>query len=224
MRDKNLLLDAVIKLVAGIVLIWLMLFWPAGTIHYFGAWLFSAVLFIPVMIMGIILYAKEPELLRKRLQEKEEQAEQRSVVALSGLMFLCGFVSAGLDFRFGWTNMPLWVTIMGAVLFLIGYGLFAEVMRENAYLSRTVEVQEGQTVIDSGLYGIVRHPMYSATVLMFCTMPLILGSWLSFVIFLVYPLLLVKRIQNEEQVLKDGLDGYAAYCERVRYRLLPLIW
>jgi len=221
---RTLLLDAVKKFVAGIIMISVLLYLPAGTFFYWNAWLFSAVLFIPVVIMGIVLFLKAPELLRKRLQEKEEQSEQRSVVALSGAMFIGGFVLAGLDYRFGWSNISHGIVYGAAIAFLFGYALFAEVMRENAYLSRTVEVQENQTVIDSGLYGFVRHPMYSATVLMFLSIPLILGSWISFCIFLVYPLLLVKRIRNEEEVLVNGLEGYKSYQKKVKYRLLPFVW
>ena len=224
MMDKQLLLDGLKKTVAGIVMIGMLLFLPAGTIHYFNGWLFCGVLFIPVIIKGIVLFIKAPDLLRKRLQEKEEQAEQRSVVALSGLMFLAGFILAGLDFRFGWTQLPMWLVYAAAAAFLLGYGMFAEVMRETAYLSRTVEVQEGQVVVDTGLYGIVRHPMYTATVVMFLAMPLVLGSGVSFAVFLVYPFLLVKRIRNEEQVLEDGLKGYMEYKQKVKYRLIPFIW
>ena len=222
--DMKLLLDAVKKTVAGVLLIGLLLFWPAGTMEYWNGWLFCAVLFIPVLIMGIVLFLKAPDLLRKRLQEKEEQTEQKSVVALSGLMFVGGFVLAGLDYRFGWSAMPNWLVYTAAALFVVGYGMFAEVMRENAYLSRTVEVQENQVVVDTGLYGIVRHPMYSATVLMFLAMPVILGSYVSLVIFLVYPFLIAKRIKNEEQVLEEGLQGYVEYKEKVKYRMLPFIW
>ena len=222
--DKQLLMDGVKKFLAGIFLIGLLLFVPAGTIHYYNGWLFCGVLFIPVLIMGVVLYLKAPDLLRKRLQEKEEQSEQRSVVALSGLMFLAGFILAGLDFRFGWTKLPMWLVYAAAAAFLLGYGMFAEVMRENAYLSRTVEVQEGQVVVDTGLYGIVRHPMYTATVVMFLAMPLVLGSGVSFAVFLVYPFLLVKRIRNEEQVLEEGLPGYGEYKQKVKYRLIPFIW
>ena len=222
--DTKLLMDAVKKMIAGVVLIALMLFLPAGTIRYWNGWLFCGVLFIPVMIMGVVLFLKAPDLLRKRLQEKEEQSEQKTVVALSALMFLVGFILAALDFRFGWSDMPVWVVSAASIIFLIGYAMFAEVMRENAYLSRTVEVQENQQVIDSGLYGIVRHPMYSATVLMFLSMPLILGSYISFVVFLVYPFLLIKRIRNEEMVLEEGLDGYAEYKKKVKYRMIPFVW
>lgn len=221
---RQLMIDAIKKVVAGMVLILCMLFVPAGTIYYWNGWLFCMVLFVPVSIMGIVLFIKAPDLLRKRLQEKEEQAEQKSVVALSALMFLGGFILAGLDFRFGWTQLPGFVVYPAAVLFLIGYGVFAEVMRENAYLSRTVEIQEGQTVVDTGLYGVVRHPMYSATIIMFLAMPLILGSAISFVAFLIYPVLIAKRIGNEERVLEEGLDGYREYKQKVKYRILPYIW
>ena len=222
--DKQLLLDAIKKTVAGIVLIGLLLFVPAGTIHFRNGWLFCAVLFIPVLIMGVVLFLKAPDLLRKRLQEKEEQTEQKSVVAWSGLMFLGGFILAGLDFRFGWTQLPNAVVYSAAVLFLLGYAMFAEVMRENAFLSRTVEVQEGQTVVDTGLYGFVRHPMYSATIIMFLAMPLVLGSAVSFVVFLIYPVLIAKRIKNEEAVLEDGLNGYREYKQKVKYRMIPFVW
>ena len=222
--DKKLLGDALKKFIAGVIGIGLMLFWPAGTMHYFQGWMFCAVLFIPVMIMGVVLFVKAPDLLRKRLQEKEEQTEQNSVVALSGLKFLAGFVLAGLDYRFCWAQVPMEIVYGAAVAFVLGYAMFGEVMRENAYLSRTVEVQENQVVIDTGLYGIVRHPMYTATVLMFLAMPLVLGSWVSFAVFLVYPFLIAKRIRNEEQVLEEGLAGYAEYKNKVKYRLIPFIW
>ena len=222
--DKDLLRDAVKKFVAGLVCIGLLLFLPAGTMYYYNGWLFCAVLFIPVLIMGVVLFLKAPDLLRKRLREKEEQAEQKSVVALSGLMFVAGFVLAGLDYRFGWTQLPLWLVYGAAVAFLLGYAMFGEVMRENAYLSRTVEVQENQVVIDTGLYGIVRHPMYTATVVMFLAMPLVLGSAVSLLVFLVYPLLIAKRIRNEEQVLEEGLAGYSEYKQKVKYRMIPFIW
>jgi len=222
--DKELLLDALKKFAAGVILIGLLLFVPAGTIRYPNGWLLCGVLFIPVIIMGVVLLFKAPDLLRKRLREKEEQAEQKSVVALSGLMFLVGFILAGLDYRFGWTQLPMWLVYTAAAAFLLGYAAFAEVMRENAYLSRTVEVQENQVVIDTGLYGIVRHPMYTATVVMFLSMPLILGSAIAFFVFLLYPILLVKRIRNEERVLEEGLAGYAVYKQKVKYRLIPFVW
>ena len=222
--DKELLRDGLKKMIGGFAVIGLLLFLPAGSLHYPQGWLFCGVLFIPVLIMGVVLFLKAPELLRKRLQEKEEQAEQKSVVALSGVMFLAGFILAGLDFRYGWAQLPMWLVYAAAVAFLLGYAMFAEVMRENAYLSRTVEVQENQVVIDTGLYGVVRHPMYTATVIMFLAMPLVLGSGASFAVFMMYPFLLVKRIRNEEQVLEEGLVGYSEYMRKVKYRLIPFIW
>lgn len=182
------------------------------------------VLFIPMLIMGIILMLKNPELLQKRLNAKESESEQKQVVAFSGIVFLLGFVTAGLQYRFQWYLLPDWIAIAFAVVFLVGYALYAEVLRENTYLSRTVEVQENQEVIDTGLYGIVRHPMYSATILMFLSIPLILGSWISFLIFLFYPVVIGKRIRNEEIVLKEGLQGYEEYQKKVKYRLIPFIW
>lgn len=222
--DKKLLVQACTKFLAGVILVGLLLFLPAGTFYFFNAWLLMALLFVPMFFAGIVLWMKAPELLRKRLDAKEKQAAQKAVIGLSGLMFLAGFVLAGLDHRFGWTTVPHWLVVLSSVLFLIGYLLFAEVLRENAYLSRTVEVQAGQKLVDTGLYGVVRHPMYLASLLLFLTMPVILGSWVSFVIFLVYPLLIAKRIKNEEAVLLAGLSGYSDYCRRVKYRLVPYIW
>lgn len=222
--DKKLLFDAVKKFAAGVLLIGVLVFAPAGTLRFPNGWLFCGVLFVPIFVMGVVLYFKAPALLRKRLKDKEEQTEQKSVIALSAVMFLAGFILAGLDFRFGWSRIPEAVEYAAAVLFLVGYALFAEVMRENAFLSRTVEVQENQTVVDTGLYGIVRHPMYSATVLMYLAMPVILGSCVSFAVFLLYPILIVKRIRNEEAVLEEGLVGYREYKQKVKYRLLPFIW
>lgn len=220
----KLLINALTKFIAGLVLIGVLIFLPAGTFEYFGGWLFVAVLFIPVFIMGVVLFVKAPELLRKRLEEKEKENTQKIVVLLSALMFIGGFVIAGLDFRFGWSKMPNIVVIISAVLFLFGYMLFAEVMRENAYLSRIIEVQENQKVIDTGLYGVVRHPMYMATVIMFLTMPLILGSWWSFLVFLIYPFIIGARIKNEEQVLTEQLEGYDEYKQKVKYRMIPFVW
>lgn len=211
-------------LLTGLLVIGLLLFLPAGTLHYPGGWLLIGVLFIPMLLMGAVMLIKAPALLQKRLQNKETQATQKGVVALSGLMFLAGFVVAGLDFRFGWVVLPKAVSVIAAVVFLAGYALYAEVLRENAYLSRTVEVQEGQKVIDTGLYGVVRHPMYAATLLMFLSMPLVLGSVIALVIFLIYPAVIAVRIRNEEQVLSDGLPGYTEYQKRVKYRLVPFIW
>lgn len=221
---KDLIKQGIIKYIAGLVFVGILVFVPAGTFAYPGGWLFMGLLFVPMLILGIVLLLKAPELLAKRLNNREEESEQKKVVGLSAVMFLAGFVLCGLDFRFGWTNVPFAVVIVAAVVLLAGYLMYMEVMRENAYLSRTVEVQEGQKVIDTGLYGIVRHPMYSATVLMFVSIPLVLGSWIGFVIFLIYPLLLVKRIRNEEEVLEAGLAGYKEYKEKVKYRMIPFVW
>ncbi len=193
----KLLLNGLTKLIFGIVLIGLLLFLPAWTFNYLGAWLFMGVLLVPVMIMGVVLFIKAPDLLEKRLQNKEKEITQKGVIALSGLMFIGGFVLSALDFRFGWSYVPMWLTITAAVIFLAGYGMFAEVMRENAYLSRTVEVQEGQKVVSTGLYGVVRHPMYLATLLMFLPMPLILQSFWGLIPFAIYPVVIVIRIINE---------------------------
>lgn len=220
----KLLINGLTKLILGIVLIGCMLFLPAWTLNYFGAWLFCGVLFIPVIIMGAVMYFKAPALLEKRLSNKEKEGAQKGVVALSGLMFIGGFVISALDFRFGWSYVPMWATIAAAVLFLIGYGLFAEVMRENAYLSRIVELQENQKVVSTGLYGIVRHPMYLATLFMFLPMPIILQSLWGLIPFAIYPFLIAIRIINEEKMLKKGLEGYEEYTTRVKYRLIPFIW
>lgn len=220
----KLLISGLTKLILGLVLVSAMLFLPAWTLDYPGAWLFLGLLFIPMLIMGTVMLLKAPALLAKRLDGKEKEATQRGVVALSGLMFPAGFVLSALDFRFGWSHVPLWLTVAASVLFLLGYGLYAEVMRENAYLSRTIEVQENQTVIDTGLYGLVRHPMYLATLLMFLPLPLILGSLWGLVPFLLYPAIIVIRILNEEKVLTEGLSGYAAYKKKVKHRLFPFIW
>lgn len=221
---KKLIIQALIKYIAGIILVGLLVFLPAGTFDYQNGWLFMSLLFVPMLILGVVLLLKAPDLLAKRLNNKEEQDDQKKVVGLSGLMFLAGFILCGLDFRWDWTDVPVIIVAAAAVLLLIGYGLYMEVMRENAYLSRTVEVQEGQKVIDTGLYGVVRHPMYFATVLMFLAIPLILGSWIGFSVFLIYPFLMVKRIRNEEYVLEEGLSGYREYKEKVKYRLIPYIW
>ena len=223
MKTK-LLISGLSKLVLGFLLIAALLFLPAGTWCYVQAWVFLALMFIPMIIMGIWLYIFQPELLAKRLNNKEKEQQQKNVVALSGLMFIAGFVLSALDYRFTWSVVPLWLTIVASILFLIGYGMYVEVMRENAYLSRTIEVQEGQQLIDTGLYGIVRHPMYTATILMFTSIPLILGSFWSLIIFAIYPLLMVLRIKNEEQVLAAGLKGYTDYQKRVKWRLLPFVW
>jgi protein-S-isoprenylcysteine O-methyltransferase Ste14 len=220
----KLFLSALTKFIAGLLLVGALLFWPAGTFAYAGAWRFLALLFIPMLIMGTVLLIKSPALLRKRLDGKEKQATQKGVLALSGLMFPAGFIVSALDFRHGWSVVPMWAVIAASVAFLVGYGMYAEVMRENAYLSRTIEVQENQTVISTGLYGVVRHPMYAATLLMFLPLPLILGSFWGLCAFFLYPVILVIRIRNEEAVLRDGLDGYEAYTQKVKYRLIPLIW
>lgn len=221
---KALFVQAIVKFSLGVVLVGVLLFLPAGTLNYPGGWLLMAILFIPMFAAGLVMMRKNPDLLKKRLHAKEKQSEQSTVVKLSGLMFLAGFIVAGLDFRFRWLPLPGWVPYAAATAFLLAYLLYAEVLRENTYLSRTIEVQEGQKVIDTGLYGIVRHPMYSATLLLFLSMPLVLGSLLSFLCFLAYPLIIAKRIRNEEEVLKAGLPGYAEYLQRVKWRLLPLIW
>jgi protein-S-isoprenylcysteine O-methyltransferase Ste14 len=220
----NLLLQALIKYVMGFIMIGALLFLPAWTLHYPGAWLFIALLFIPMLLMGIVLFIKAPTLLEKRLNSKEKEKTQQGVIALSGLIFPIGFVLSALDFRFGWSRVPLWVVITASILFLLGYGTYAEVMRENTYLSRTVEVQEGQKVIDTGLYGIVRHPMYAATLLMFLPLPLILGSFWGLIPFALYPAVIIIRILSEEKVLCAALSGYAEYKNKVKYRLIPFIW
>ena len=220
----SLALNALAKLLAGLLLVGLLLFLPAGTVAYPNGWLFIALLFIPMLILGIVLLARSPDLLRKRLNAKEKQATQRGVVALSGLLFVAGFLLAGLDYRFGWSRVPTAVVIAASVILLVSYALYAEVMRENAYLSRTVEVQAGQQVVDTGLYGIVRHPMYAVTIWLFLAIPLVLGSWLSLLCFLHYPILMVVRIRGEEALLTARLAGYAAYKQTVKYRLIPFIW
>ena len=222
--SKALFFQAIAKFALGVILVGALLFLPAGTLHWPGGLRLMALLFIPMFIAGLVMMAKNPSLLEKRLQAKEKQAEQSLVIKLSGLMFLVGFVLAGLDFRFGWLPLPGWVSPAASAAFLLAYALYAEVLRENTWLSRTIEVQDGQTVIDTGLYGIVRHPMYSATVLLFLAMPLVLDSLIAFAVFLAYPLLIAKRIRNEEQVLTEGLPGYAEYCRRVKWRMLPLVW
>jgi len=220
----KLLISAVTKYAIGLVAVSLLLFVPADTLTYFRGWLFLGILFVPILMMGIILFFKSPELLEKRLNGKEKEASQKKVVALSALGFLLGFVLAGLDFRFDILQLPFWVSIAASAVLLFSYALYAAVMRENAYLSRTVEVQEGQTVIDKGLYGVVRHPMYTATLFLFLSIPLVLGSLLSLLAFLTYPILIVFRIKNEETLLKEQLDGYSDYCKRVKYRLIPFVW
>lgn len=220
----KLLLSALVKLVIGFLLIALLLFIPAGTIRYFNAWLFIGLLFIPMTLLGCVLFFKAPSLLEKRFNNKETENTQKMVVAISGMMFLSSFIAAGIDYRFEITRVPFLLVILSSVLFLASYLIYAEVMRENAYLSRTVEVQKNQRVIDTGLYGVVRHPMYFATVLMFLSIPLILGSFLSLVFLLPYPFVIVARIKNEEEVLERELDGYSEYKKRVKYKLIPFVW
>lgn len=221
---KKLFVQAITKFVLGVVLVGLLVFLPAGTFSFINGWLFMGILFVPMILAGIVLMIKNPGLLQKRLDAKEEQKEQSLVVKLSGLMFLSGFVVAGLGFRFDWYTLPKGAVIGAAIVFLVAYVLYAEVLRENTYLSRTVEVQENQKVIDTGLYGIVRHPMYSTTLLLFLSMPLVLGSIYSFLIFLVYPLIIAKRIRGEEDFLEKELEGYCEYKKKVKYRLIPFIW
>ena len=221
---KSLFLSAIGKFTLGVVLIGALLFLPAGTTAYPQGWLLMGILFIPMFIAGLVMMAKNPALLRSRLNAKENQREQSLVVKLSGLMFLVGFILAGLSYRFGWLMLPRWVSILGAVLFLTSYALYAEVLRENTWLSRTIEVQEGQQVVSTGLYGIVRHPMYAVTLVLFLSMPLVLGSVLAFIVFLAYPFIIMKRIRNEEEVLARELNGYPEYMQKVRWRLIPFIW
>ena len=220
----KLFFSAIIKFALGVILVGLLVFLPAGTLNFFGGWLLMAILFVPMFFAGIVMMLKNPKLLESRLDAKEKQKEQSLVVKLSGLMFVVGFVTAGLDFRFSWCPMPKTVSIVAAVLFLVAYLIYAEVLRENAYLSRTIEVQEGQKVIDTGLYGIVRHPMYSATLLLFLSMPLVLGSLISLVVFLAYPVIIISRLKNEENFLEKELKGYTEYKQKVKYRLIPFIW
>ena len=220
----KLLANALIKFTCGLLMVGLLIFLPAGTLRYTYGWLFMAVLFAPMLIAGFVMYFKSPEFLAKRLDAKEKQATQKGVLAFAGLMFIAGFVVAGLDFRFGWSKMPSWVAAVASVLFLVAYGLYAEVMRENAYLSRTIKVEEGQTVVDTGLYGIVRHPMYMVTILLFLMIPLILGSWYALIIFAFYPAIIVVRLKDEEDLLSRELPGYEEYKQKVKYRLIPFVW
>ena len=221
---KNLFLEAILKFLLGVVLVGLLSFLPAGTFRFPGGWLLMGILFVPMFAAGLVMLKKDPNLLKSRLDAKEKRAEQDLIVKLSGLMFLVGFVVAGLDFRFGWLPLPSWVNWVAAALFLLAYILYAEVLRENAYLSRTIEVQENQIVVNTGLYGIVRHPMYAVTLLLFLSMPLVLGSLLSFLCFLFYPVLIIKRLKDEEVFLEKELPGYTEYKKKVKYRLIPGIW
>ena len=220
----KLFLGAVTKFLLGVVLVGMLIFLPAGTFSYFNGWLLMGILFVPMFLVGIVMMCKNPNLLKSRLDAKEKQKEQSLVVKLSGLMFLAGFVLAGLGVRFHWLVLPKGVVIGAAVVFLIAYILYGEVLRENTYLSRTIEVQENQKVMDTGLYGLVRHPMYGATLLLFLSMPIVLGSVYSFLVFLAYPFIIVKRMKHEEEFLEKELDGYREYKRKVKYRLIPFIW
>lgn len=222
--NMKLFFQAIIKFALGVLITGTLLFIPANTIYYWNGWLFMGLLFVPMFIAGIILMLKNPELLKKRLNAKENENEQKQVVVFSGLMFLVGFIIAGLNYKYNWIMIPNIVVIISSILFILAYILYAEVLRENTYLSRTIEVQENQKVIDTGLYGIVRHPMYAATILLFLTMPLILGSAQSFIIFLVYPIIISKRIKNEEKILEKELLGYTEYKNKVKYKVIPFIW
>ena len=222
--NKKLFFQAIIKYLVGVILVGALLFIPAGSFEYLNGWLFMGLLFIPMFIAGIIMMFKNPELLKKRLNAKEKENEQKQVVLFSGLMFLTGFVVAGLNYRYKWIELPNVVVIISSILFVISYILYAEVLRENTYLSRTIEVQKEQKVIDKGLYGIVRHPMYAVTIILFLTIPLVLGYIISSIIFLIYPIIIAKRIKNEENVLGKELKGYTEYKKKVKYKIIPFIW
>jgi len=222
--DKKLVTQASGKYLSGLIVVAILLFVPAGTLKYWNAWLLMGILFVPMLIVGVVLLMKNPELLRKRLNAREKETEQKQVILLSGLMFVAGFVIAGLNFRYQWLSVPRWLVASAAVVFELGYLMFAEVLRENEYLSRTVEVRADQKVVDTGLYGVVRHPMYASTILMFMSIPLVLGSFYAFLVFLLYPVITLRRIHNEEEVLEKSLRGYKEYKERVKYRLIPFVW
>ena len=221
---KKLFQEAIIKFILGVLVIGPLLFIPAKSLNYWNAWLLMGLLFIPMFIAGIILLIKNPQLLEKRLNAKEKENEQKQVLVLSAIMFISGFIIAGLNYKYNWTTLPNIIVIISSILFILSYILYAEVLRENTYLSRTIEVQKDQKVIDTGLYGIVRHPMYSVTIILFLTMPLILNSIISFIIFLIYPIIIIKRINNEEKVLESNLKGYKEYKKKVKYKLIPFIW
>ena len=222
--SKKLFFEAIIKYLLGVVLVGLLIFLPAGTMSYLNGWIFMVILFIPMFIVGIILMIKNPKLLKERLDSKEKQKEQSLIIKLSGLMFIIGFALAGLDYRFGWIELPNFVSYVAAVIFVLSYIMYGEVLRENATLSRTIKVEENQNVVDTGLYGLIRHPQYSASIVLFLAMPLVLGSLVSFFVFLFYPVLIVSRIINEEKVLEKELKGYKEYKNKVKYRLIPFIW
>ena len=220
----KLLANALMKFTCGLLLVALLIFLPAGTLRFVNGWLLVGLLFVPMLIAGFVMYFKNPAFLEKRLDAKEKQAAQKGVLALSGLMFIGGFVVAGLDYRFGWSHVSRTIVVIASVTFLLAYLLYAEVMRENAYLSRTIKVEEGQTVVDTGLYGIVRHPMYMATILLFLAMPVILGSWYALIVFAFYPAIIIIRLKDEEELLTKELPGYAEYKQKVKYRILPFVW
>ena len=220
----KLFLEAITKFVCGLLIVGLLIFLPAGTLSYSYGWLLIGLLFGPMLIAGFVMLAKTPKFLKKRLDAKEKQGTQKGVVAVAGLMFIAGFVVAGLDFRFGWSTVPTWAVITASILFLVAYALYAEVMRENAYLSRTIKVEEGQTVVDTGMYGVVRHPMYAVTILLFLMIPLVLGSWYALIAFAFYPVIIIVRLKEEEDLLTRELPGYAEYKQKVKYRIIPFIW
>ena len=222
--NVKLLVKALVRFIFGVVICAVLLFVPVGTLNYPNAWLFLALLFIPIFLEGVILFIKNPDLLEKRMNLKEKQKVQKKVIGFTALIFILGFVVTSLDFKYGWSEMTKYEIIEASILFLFGYGMYMEVIRENKFLSRTIEVQEGQKVIDTGLYAMVRHPMYLASILMFLAMPLVLGSKIGFLIFALYPFALVKRIKNEEEVLEKELDGYTEYKKKVKYRLIPYVW
>ena len=220
----KLLINALTKFLCGLIMVGLLMFLPAGTFAYTNGWLLMGLLFVPMLIAGFVMFFKSPDFLAKRLDVKEKQGKQKGVVAFSGLMFIAGFAVAGLDFRFGWSKMPSVVVIVASVLFLVAYALYAQVMRENAYLSRTIKVEEGQKVVDTGLYGVVRHPMYMATILLFLMIPLVLGSWYALIVFAFYPAIIIVRLKDEEDLLTRELPGYAEYKQKVKYRIIPFVW
>ena len=222
--DKKLFIQAITKFIVGFIIIALLLFIPAGTLNYWNAWIFICILFVPMFIVGIILMIKSPDLLRKRLNSKEKESEQGILLMVCGVMFISGFVVSGLNYRFEWIILPKMIVFIATSIFLFGYLLYAEVLRENMYLSRIIEIEENQKVIDTGLYSIIRHPMYLSTILLFLSIPLVLGSLFSFLIFLIYPVIIARRIRNEEQVLEEGLKGYSEYKKKVKYRVIPFIW
>ena len=220
----KLLINALTKFLCGLIMVGLLMFLPAGTFAYTNGWLLMGLLFVPMLIAGFVMFFKSPDFLAKRLDAKEKQGKQKGVVAFSGLMFIAGFAVAGLDFRFGWSKMAAVVVIVASVLFLVAYALYAQVMRENAYLSRTIKVEEGQKVVDTGLYGVVRHPMYMATILLFLMIPLVLGSWYALIVFAFYPAIIIVRLKDEEDLLTRELPGYAEYKQKVKYRIIPFVW